>query len=237
MHSKSAIVLLIVVLCFALVQTCQAARLLTKEQALEAVFGEGCEITEEQKVLTGEALVRVLNALGGSLTYAHDHEATTVDASAGEEEVSLTFYRAVKDGKTVGVALIDSQPGKWGDIEFMIAFNEDGSVKQVVVMSSNEKRGRGLTRKSFLKQYEGKTAQSELKVRKDINGITGATISSECATFTVKRAAIIYTELYLNAGDTEAAPDDESATTEDTDSGGESKDAGSEDAGGEGAAE
>jgi Na+-translocating ferredoxin:NAD+ oxidoreductase RnfG subunit len=223
-HSKSAIVLSIVVVCFASAQTCQGTVLLTKDEALKEVFGEGCQITEEQKVLTGEALVRVLNALGGSLTYAHDREATTVDASAGEEKVTLTFYRAVKDGKTVGVATIDSQPGKWGDIEFMVAFNEDGSVKQVVVMSSSEKRGRALDRKSFLKQYEGKTAQSELQVRKDINGITGATISSECATFTVKRALLIYKELYLATGEkTEAGdatqPDDTADTDKADDSG------------------
>lgn len=221
MHSKSALVLCIVAFCFALIQTSHAARLLTKEEALEAVFGEGCEITEEEKELTGEALVRVLNALGGSLTYEHDREATTVDAAAGEEKVPLTFYRAVKDGQTMGIALIDSQPGKWGEIEFMIAFNEDGSVSKVVVMSSSEKRGRGLSRASFLKQYEGKTADSELQVRKDINAITGATISSECGTFAVKRALLVYEELYLKAGDTETGAADDAENAGDTQDAGE----------------
>jgi Na+-translocating ferredoxin:NAD+ oxidoreductase RnfG subunit len=207
MLSKLAITLCVLTLCLALAQTCPGAQLLTKEEAFKAVFGEGCEITEEQKELTGEPLVRVLNALGGSLTYEHGKAPTTVDASAGEETVPLTFYRAVKDGQTVGVALIDSQPGKWGEVKFMIAFNEDGSVSKVVVMSSSEKRGRGLSRASFLKQYEGKTADSELQVRKDITGIAGATISSECATFAVKRAVLVYAQLYLKAGEMKGGDD------------------------------
>lgn len=211
MVRKAPTVLCVLVLGVALAQASWAGRLLTTEQALDAVFGSGCTITKEEKVLTGEALVRVTNKLGGYLHYKYGRRARTVGASAGDQQVPLTFYRAVKNGKLVGIALINSQPGKWGDVKFMIALNPDGAVRRVVVMSSNEKRGRPIARSSFLRQYEGKSSRSRLQVRKDIVGVSGATISSECATFAVKRAVLIYEELYLKAGTEVAARTDDSS--------------------------
>jgi Na+-translocating ferredoxin:NAD+ oxidoreductase RnfG subunit len=48
-----------------------------------------------------------------------------------------------------------------------------------------------------MRQYRGKTSKSSLKVGKDITGISGATISSRSATFAVKKAIVLYEELYL----------------------------------------
>ena len=41
------------------------------------------------------------------------------------------------------------------------------------------------------------TVNSPLTVGKDIVGISGATISSRSATFTVKKALVMYDEFYL----------------------------------------
>jgi hypothetical protein len=206
---KLTFVVCVPALCLALAQASRASQLLTTEEALNAVFGEGCTITKEDRVLTGDALVRVMNELGGSLHYRYGRRAETASAAAGEEKVPLTFYRAVKDGAEIGVAIIDAQPGKWGNVGFMIAINPNGAVSKVVVMSSNEKRGRPISHSSFLDQYVGKNAGSRLQVRRDITGISGATISSECATFAVKRAVLEYKELYLNTGKNEVARADE----------------------------
>jgi hypothetical protein len=211
---KLAFAVCVAVLCLALTQASHASRLLTTQEALDAVFGEGCTITKEEKVLTGDALVRVMNGLGGALHYKYGRRAETVSAAAGEQKVPLTFYHAVKDGAEVGYAIVDAQPGKWGDIEFMIALKPDGTVSRAVVMSSNEKRGRPISHASFLEQYVGKNADSRLQVRKDITGISGATISSECATFAVKRAVLIYKELYLNAANSEVARADEAGSAD-----------------------
>ena len=110
----------------------------------------------------------------------------------------MDFYFAVKDGNKRGVAIFDEEPGKWGPVDFIIGLDLKGVVTRVEVISYEEKRGQPIARHSYMSQYEGKTSKSALTVGKDINGVSGATISSRCATFAVKKAIILYEELYLN---------------------------------------
>jgi Na+-translocating ferredoxin:NAD+ oxidoreductase RnfG subunit len=49
-----------------------------------------------------------------------------------------------------------------------------------------------------MNQYRGKSSSSLLQVGKDIVGVSGATISSRAATFTVKKAIVIYEEVHLH---------------------------------------
>lgn len=109
----------------------------------------------------------------------------------------MDFYFAKKDGKRRGVAIIDVQPGKWGPVEFITAMTVEAVVKNVRVMSYQEQRGRPIARRSFMNQYKGKSSRSHLTVGKDIIGVSGATISSRAATFTVKKAIVLYEEVYL----------------------------------------
>ena len=95
------------------------------------------------------------------------------------------------------MAIVDEEPGKWGPVKFIIAMDLRGVVKVVKVMSYHEKRGRPIARSSYMKQYKGKTGKSTLQVGKDIIGISGATISSRSATFAVKKAIVLYEEIYL----------------------------------------
>ncbi len=194
MFSKTVnLVTIAVCVTFALPSVCLAARLLTKEQALERVFGKDCEIAEETKELSGEKLANVQRRLKGPLT---------VRVKGGKfrkvkSKVDIIFYVASKDGKKVGVAVIDEEPGKWGAVQFIIALDLEGTVRRVRVMNYKEKRGRPIARSSFLKQFEGKTIKSRLQVRKDITGISGATISSRAAAFAVKKAIVLYHQLYI----------------------------------------
>jgi Na+-translocating ferredoxin:NAD+ oxidoreductase RnfG subunit len=95
------------------------------------------------------------------------------------------------------VAIIDVEPGKWGPVEFITAMDLKGTVKRVKVMSYQEQRGRPIARNSFLNQYRGKSSSSPMQVGKDIVGVSGATISSRSATFAVKKAIVMYEEVYL----------------------------------------
>ena len=96
------------------------------------------------------------------------------------------------------MAIVDEEPGKWGPVEFIIALDLQGVITRVEVLSYQEKRGQPIARHSFMSQFEGKTSKSPLKVNKDITGVSGATISSNCATFAVKKAIVLYEELYLS---------------------------------------
>ncbi len=172
---------------------CDAFTLLTKEEALTKIFGSNSEITVETKVLEGQKLSDIKKRLGGNLVY---HQAGSESGRvAGRKKID--FHFASRNGKKIGVAIVDEEPGKWGPVKFIIAMDLRGVVKVVKVMSYHEKRGRPIARSSYMKQYKGKTGKSTLQVGKDIIGISGATISSRSATFAVKKAIVLYEEIYL----------------------------------------
>jgi Na+-translocating ferredoxin:NAD+ oxidoreductase RnfG subunit len=185
--------LLLLAVLFFFQPLCHAFTVLTQEQALKEVFFSGAEIEEETETLSGTVLKEVKNKLGGSLVY-HQTGSESAEVQAHRK---ITFYFAKKDGERKGVAIIDVQPGKWGPVEFIIAMDIKGTIKAVRVMSYQEIRGRPIARLAFMNQYRGKTVNSTLTVGKDIVGVSGATISSRCATFAVKKALVIYEELYL----------------------------------------
>lgn len=195
---KNLYVKIMAVLGFSLVITavCFAFTVQTKEDALKEVFWSGAEIEIETKELTGETLKNIKERLGGSLVYEQEgSESATV-----EGETTIDFYFAKKDGQKKGLAIIDTEPGKWGPVEFIIAMDVKGNVKAVRVLSYQEIRGRPIARNSFMNQYRDKNVNSALTVGIDIVGISGATISSRSATFTVKKALVIYEEVYLKKG-------------------------------------
>ena len=173
---------------------CHAFTILTKEQALKEVFGSDFEIVSETERLRGATLAKVKERLGGSLVY----EQAGSESEKVSEQKSVEFYYAMKDGKKVGVAVIDVQPGRWGPVEFIIAMDSTPKVKRVEVMSYQEKRGRPIARRSYMRQYVGKTTKDPLEVGKDIVGISGATISSRAATFSVTKALVLVEEVLLN---------------------------------------
>ena len=172
---------------------CFAFTLLTKEKALKEVFWSGAQIETETVELTGETLENIKKRLGGSMVYEQqDSESAKV-----KEKHTVDFHFGLKDGKKRGVAIIDVEPGKWGPVEFITAMDVKGTVKKVRVMSYQEQRGRPIARNSFLNQYRGKSSSSPMQVGKDIVGVSGATISSRSATFAVKKAIVMYEEVYL----------------------------------------
>lgn len=172
---------------------CSAFTLLSEEEALRMAFWKDATIEKETKALTGEVLERVKARLGGNLVYFQEG----AEQQEVEAKTSYDFHFGVKDGVRKGVAIIDVEPGKWGPVEFCTTMDIKGTVKSVQVMSYQEQRGQPIARNSFTNQYKGKNSNSTLTVGKDIIGVSGATISSRSATFAVKKALVIYEELYL----------------------------------------
>lgn len=172
---------------------CFGFTLLTKEKALKEVFWSGAQIESETKKLSGDTLMNIKKRLGGSLVYFQQGS----ESKQVEGETTVEFHFGLKDGKKRGVAIIDVEPGKWGPVEFITAMDVKGTVKKVRVMSYQEQRGRPIARNSFMNQYRGKSSRSLMQVGKDIVGVSGATISSRAATFAVKKAIVLYEEVYL----------------------------------------
>lgn len=180
---------------------CFAFMLLTKEQALKKMFPDVDEVKTTTHVLTDEEIASVKERMGGALV--HYQKGSKSENVA--EATNYDFFIGMKNGKPIRIAIIEEQPGKWGPVEFIIAIDiTTGKVNNLAVMSYKEKRGRPIARQNFLKQFIGKgssdviSVRSKKGVRKDIRAVSGATISSDCTCFAVKKVLALYENVYLN---------------------------------------
>lgn len=187
--------LAILAVCMLVSANCFGMRLLTQEEALKQMFPDAQSIVNNTRLLTMDEVDRIKGRLGGQLV--HYQEGSKSERM--EEKLEYHFYFSIVNGEKTGVAIIEAQPGKWGPVEFCIALDpKTAKVKNLAVLSYEEKRGRPIARANFLNQFIGKGSQDPLQVRKDIRAISGATISSDCTCFAVRKAMVVYEELFLN---------------------------------------
>ena len=103
----------------------------------------------------------------------------------------------------MGYAVIDSAPGKHGPIRFMVAVNPDMTVGSVSILTLQERRGRPVKEHSFLSQFAGKKMSDKFRINSDIQGVTGATISSRAVAGGVKKVVACATVLLGGKEETE----------------------------------
>lgn len=149
----------------------------TVEECLSYLLPDATDIKEEVKVLTAEQKKIVQDKVKVELDPEFDKE--------------LHFYVS-----SSGIAVLDTVKGKWGPIKFMTAFDNQGKIKDVIVLELTERRGRPVKDRKFLDQYSGKSIADPIKLNKDIKGIAGATISSRQMTDGVRKVVNVYELLY-----------------------------------------
>jgi len=163
--------------------------------AVSAVFG-AVLVTEEQAV-------KDMLPGGGKAVKAPCSD-------ADKAEIKKLFKGDVMEGSVIGkecvfyvgkegVASVQDHKGKWGDIKAMVLIGQDGKIKNLEIMSSSEKRGRPIVMRSFLDQFIGRGISDNLEVFKNVNAVSGATISSVAVTKMVNRALGAHKILYPKA--------------------------------------
>jgi len=106
------------------------------------------------------------------------------------EDSSLTFYYGKSaDGKLEKACAVVPQKGKEGPITAGVCFDPAGKVTAVTILSHQEERGKGIEGEGFLKQFKGKKTSDAFAVGKDIDGISGATWSSQYVSEAVRKAS------------------------------------------------
>ena len=153
---------------------------LTKKQALEIAFPGAEKIDKERKWLTEEQKKAIEKMSLLKIT-----------------ENRFTYYVGKKGGKPMGYMVIDHIIGKSFPITFLTVLNVDGTVRDVEIMVYREPRGWEVRYPSFMSQFFGRNAQTDFR---EINSITGATLSVRAITKGVKKAVTAYQVLYLDAG-------------------------------------
>lgn len=186
-------ILLIISFLFACADFCFAITLLTEQEALDRLLPPADEITAQKITASLEQMDMIKKELGGNLV----REIVSQSAKELNQQKEFTFYFAKKQNRIIGTALILDEPGKWGPIKFIICLGPKGEIKNTAVMKYTETRGRPVASGSFLRQFSGKTLNDPIRLGEDIQGISGATISSSAACFTMKKAMILYKILVL----------------------------------------
>lgn len=110
----------------------------------------------------------------------------------GKHADEVTVYIAREQNAAVGYAFEDTVIGKWGLIHYLVGLDTSGAVSRIIILDYQEIRGRPIAKPRFLRQYKGKTVRDPLQLRKDIDGVTGATISSGSLTEGVRKILYIY---------------------------------------------
>lgn len=103
-------------------------------------------------------------------------------------------YRWTIAGPTeapTGFALIDEELGQHEPITFGVRLRSDCVIDRIEVMVYREAYGDGVRAETFRRQFEGKTAKDPLRVGKDIQLVSGATVSSRSLATGARRAAAL----------------------------------------------
>jgi len=112
------------------------------------------------------------------------------------------FWKIFESNSLVGVAILDNVLGKSLPITYLTCFNMDGQLINAHIVKYREDYGYEVGNRRWLNQFLGLIASSDYKVGKNIDGISGATISVNSVTRGINRSAIIVEHLLseLDAG-------------------------------------
>ena len=72
----------------------------------------------------------------------------------------------------------------------MVLFHPDKSINKVRVLIYREQHGGEIASKRWLKQFEGKTIKNSKTLSKEVDGISGATLSCNAITKEIKNTLI-----------------------------------------------
>ena len=157
-------------------------QLIDIDHALKKIFPKISEAPKKRITLLPEMMDRIEKA--ADITFGTSHAA------------HIDVYTVHENGAVAGYAFEDIVIGKWGPIHYLVGVSPQGQVIKAVVLDYQEIRGKPIAKNRFLKQYQGKSLRDPLRLRADIDGVTGATISSRSFTDGVRKILHIFLELH-----------------------------------------
>ena len=117
-----------------------------------------------------------------------------ISGACSIEEKKDRFVGLDNKGTPIGYAYRVFPQGYDGAIDMLVGIDMNGRVAGVKILSIHETPGLGMraSEASFLKQFTGKTVASPLKAKKDVDAISGATITSQAVSDGVKQALLMF---------------------------------------------
>jgi Na+-translocating ferredoxin:NAD+ oxidoreductase RnfG subunit len=121
------------------------------------------ELTDDQRTALGKALGRKIEAK------------------------SYPYLEITGPHGPLGVVFVLDVIGQTQPITFAVGI-ADGAIRDLEVVVYREPHGEEISDRRFRKQFVGKRAEDPIALGKDIDAISGATISSRSATFAARKA-------------------------------------------------
>lgn len=158
---------------------------LTKEEALTLAF-EGCEVARTVRTLDADARKQIEKLSG----------------SAPERGI-VYAYTASKDGKCVGTAYFDVHRVRTLRQVLMVVVDPEGKIRRVELLAFAEPT-EFIPNARWYGQFVGKALDETLSLKRDIKGVTGATLTARATTQAVRR--VLATHAVLHPAPIEKAP-------------------------------
>ncbi len=101
---------------------------------------------------------------------------------AGIGLLSHQFFILNSKNGSEGFYIVETAMGRFHDFTYVVFFGKDLEIKIVSVVEYSEEHGVEITHKKWLRQFVGKTPEDTLMFKKNIDAISGATISGKSIT-------------------------------------------------------
>lgn len=155
-------------------QRADAKAFYSKQEALALAFPQADRIEDHTLLLT-DAQVKQVEALAQ----------TPVDSK------SATFYIGHKGEDILGYAWIDTRIVRTLPETFLIVLTPTGSIQKLLVLAFYEPQ-EYLPSDRWLRQFDQKSLDANLRLQGDIHGIAGATLSARAVTSGVRKALALF---------------------------------------------
>jgi len=114
-----------------------------------------------------------------------------------ENEIKQRFYRnkiyywVIENSGKLNYALLDNSIGKTMPITFLVIFDDKMEIIHSSIIKYRESHGGEVSGKKWLAQFNGMKRNSNYKFGKEIDGITGATISVKSITKGINKLSLL----------------------------------------------
>jgi len=155
---------------------------LSVEQALANAFSEGVTVARKVVWITAEQAAEIERRAGSPLPRR-----------------VVQAYEGKRVGEVVGYAFVDDVIGKTEPITYMVTIAPDVTVTRLDLLVFRETHGYEIERASWRDRFRGLRLGSDLRVGREIDKITGATLSCRAVTEGVRRLLAVV-EVALSGG-------------------------------------
>lgn len=163
------------------------------------ILGLVYDVTREP-IAQQEALAKA-KAMNKILPNADDFQDITIDGDIQMDNYAgvTGVTRGLSNGETVGYIIASSSAGYSGQIQILVAVNNDSVIEGIEVVKQTETPGLGAnaTNPKFTDQYKGKSGvlsvtKSETPNDSEIQAITSSTITTTAVTKAVNEAVAFF---------------------------------------------